>query len=602
MADNRAYTFEIKPNGSGQNENESIHQSSPAWVLTFVRWNNRDTFRVKNISSIETRNPLVIENDCLQVSVTYNKGTLTPSMTATLVMSDTNYETALAPGDFVFVNMLNWPEDAKRVADQARARKPINGPKDGFKGLFKIQGPRKIITTDPNTGRKIVLFKINGFGFTEFNNSIYFNPYMVDSDKEKSNDLLFASYLGTDWKNLINAKGIVDVQNIIAVLIQSFIGTGVTDEGRNIKGIVRSPNVHFLMPPVIGNLLGVKGVKAAKDIYVYLFGIQKYASGSALSLSAGMNPVKLNQKFPRFFYTDKPCQGDSIVKAEFWNNIKAWAILNQYTNAPLNELFTTLRISPNNRVMPTVVFRQVPFTTDDFKSGPVTKFTNLPRWKIHPALITELDIGREEAARINFVQYFGRSSLGQSGIDIAFEIANKNYVTDTKDIQRSGLRPYIVTTQFDEPTTLRKDYRSPLWAKIMANFLIGGHLRLNGTIACAGIVDPIAVGDNLELDNTIYHIEQVNHTAGISLEDGKKIFRTTISLTNGISTDSNSKSLQYAEMIYSNAYELRKNDFDNEQILPGVSESQDIESRKGNVDSFNSTNTPFAPAKRPKKR
>ena len=76
MADSRAYTFYIDPNGSGTGENNSIHQTSPAWVLTFVRWNNRDTYRTTTTSSTEVRDPLVVENDCVQCSTTSNKGTL----------------------------------------------------------------------------------------------------------------------------------------------------------------------------------------------------------------------------------------------------------------------------------------------------------------------------------------------------------------------------------------------------------------------------------------------------------------------------------------------------------------------------------------------
>jgi len=601
MADSRAYTFNINPIGSGNGEDSSVHQVAPSWVLTFVRWQNRDTLRTTTASPTSVRDPLVVENDCLQVNTVVNKGTLTPSVNATLVMTDVNYLTSIAPGDFMFVNMLNWPSEARRVANNARAKKAINGLNDGFKGVFKVQGVRRILTTDPNTGTKIVLFKINGFGFTEFNNTIYFNPYMLDS-QDKQNQLLFASFIGRDWTSLINDKGLTNVQDIMAVLIQSFIGTGITDEGRQDKnGTVRTPNVHFFIPELVGSLLGIRGVKAAKDIYTFLFGIQKYASGSASTPpSLGLNPSDIRVRFPRFYYTHTPCQGDSLLKPEYWNQVKTWAILNQFSNAPLNELYTCFRVSPNNKVMPTVVFRQIPFTTEDFTgSTAITKFMNLPRWKINPSLIIDQDIGRDESARINFVQYFGRSTVGVNGADISLEIAQGNWLYDIDDVQRSGLRPYVISTQFDEPTSSssstdsNKLYRSPVWAKIVGNALIGGHLKLNGTITCAGLVDPIAVGDNLELDGIVYHIEQISHNCSISIMDGKRTFRTIINLSSGMSTSSSTAGTRYPEMTYTNANDLRDVDYSGNDILPGVAESQDVVYRNDPDDGKSSPNNPF---------
>ena len=101
----------------------------------------------------------------------------------------------------------------------------------------------------------------------------------------------------------------------------------------------------------------------------------------------------------------------------------------------------------------------------------------------------------------------------------------------------------------------------------------------------AGIVDPIAVGDNLELDGVVYHIEQLAHTASISGQNGMKIFRTNISLSSGVSTSSSELGTRYAEMDFTKADTLREDDYKNNQILPGVSESQDTVYRTKNVDS-----------------
>lgn len=397
---------------------------------------------------------------------------------------------------------------------------------------------------------------------------------------------MFASSLGTDWQSLVDEKGLTNIQHLISVLIQSFIGDGISDQGRYVKeSILKSPNVHFSIPALVGKLLGVSGAHAAKDIYNFIFGIQTYGTNSNVNQVTGLNPVHLTAKYNRIWFTNVLCSGDSLVKPEFWNQVKAWSIINQYTNAPLNEIFTSFRISPNGNVMPTMVLRQIPFTTEDFIGSElaVTKFLNLPRWHIDNALIFDEDIGREEAARINFVQYFGRSSISNNGSDISEEIARGNYVYDVADVTRSGLRPYIVTTMFDEPTTLYKEYRSPDWAKIVGDTVLGGHLKLNGSILTAGIVDPIAVGDNLELSGIVYHIEQINHTCMIG-PDGRRTFRTSLSLSNGMSVLSTTHGTRYGEMTHTVANALREVDYSQDQILPGVSEAQDTVYRQTNPD------------------
>lgn len=595
MADSRAFVKEINPNGSGFQENNSVHQSSPSWVLTFIRWENRDTFRNKIVDSHATRDLLVVESDCIQLSITNNKGSLTPQLSAVLVMTDINYETSIAPGDFVIANILNWEKDARHVANKARSHSAINGQHDGFKGIFKVQGIRRRLLTDPATGAVTVLITLTAYAFTEFNNTIYFNQYLIDNSNDQANLLLFATFLSNDWQTLVNKNGLVSSQNLIALLIQSLIGSGIQDDGTAQKmGQAKSPNVHFFMPQAVGNLLGISGVKAAKDIYNYVFGIQKYASGASMTLAAGMNPTGLTQKYDRFYFTPAYCGGQSLIKPEFWNQVKTWSIINQFTNSPLNEIYTSFRIDPNGKVLPTVVFRQIPFTNEDFHTTlPVTKFMNLPRWRISSALILEKDLGRDEAARINFVQYFGRSTIGADGAAQAAEIAKGNFSYDVEDVQRSGLRPYIVSTQFDELTPDNNGYQSPNWAKIVGDAVIGGHLKMNGTITSAGIVDPIAVGDNLEDDGIVYHIEQVIHTASVT-PDGKRSFRTSVSLSNGISLDSDESGTEYSQMSNTNAYDERISDWKRRQILPGVSESQDVPSRTGILDEVKTgTSKPF---------
>ncbi len=194
MSDSRAYTYDVGPDpaygADGGIDDGLVNQSSPTWVLTFVRWKYRDTLRISNSitnggdpnSSLLTQlksveETLVVRNDCINVSVTSSKSSYTPSMEAILLQTDVDYLTEVAPGDFVFVNILNWEDDAEDVASRADdGQQPINNVDDGFKGFFKVQSVReRLAVTNTQTGAKTRVVSITGYAFTEFNSLIYFN-------------------------------------------------------------------------------------------------------------------------------------------------------------------------------------------------------------------------------------------------------------------------------------------------------------------------------------------------------------------------------------------------------------------------------------------
>ena len=593
----KAYVREILANGA-----DGVHSVAPHWVLTFIRWNNRflnlpEAKLTPGDRSyfLSTRPPLVVENDCASVSVSYSKESHTPSMQAMLYAADVNYSTAVAPGDFVFVNMLDFPEDARRVGNAARALKPINGVQDGFKGLFKVQSVRRVLGIDPATGTKRIMYQIAGFAFTEFNNTLYFNPFLL-SQNEASNQFLFVSRVSSVWEQFVSKKGIFAVQSILRLLIDSTIGFGFNSAATDKKGFNVTQNTHFYIPDKVGKLLGQPNAKSAKDIYNYLFGVQAYSASSSANttLAQGMNP-KISKVIGRYYTTPVPCQGSSFLKPEYWNQVAVWSVLNQYTNSPINELFTTLRVSPDGSVMPTVVFRQIPFSSEKYK-GTSTKFLNLPRWKVSADLLKDINIGRDEAARINFVQVFAtvpQATQESNQGYISQQIAAKNFVVDQLDVRRSGLKPYIVTSNFDTITTDKAAFLAPTWAKLLGDSLIGGHLKLNGSIECFGIVEPIAVGDNLELDGVVYHIEGLSHSCTL-LPDGKRSFHTSIDISHGVDVRSEKGDKIFGQMDYTDYQLEKKNDQDNfDNTLPGISDDQAIVGRPVDFSENTTKNLPF---------
>lgn len=578
----KAYVYNVKKSSSDS------HQVSPGWMLTFVRWLNRDPKNYTsegtgNLSTVKT--PMVVTNDCISVTVAQSKSSHTPQLSAILKGGDINYLTAVAPGDFVFVNMVDWDTKLEELKVRAAQGQPINRWEDGFKGFFKIQSIRQILQVDPRTGAKQLVFQLQAFGFTEFNNVIYFNPYLIPPGSDKST--IFVTNLSPYWHNLFKGDGLPTVQTVVSFFIQTFLGIGVplktrkaitesiSEKGKAVKADFNF-NTQFYVPQMVGNLLGQNNAQAAKDLYVYLMGIQQYSGGTQESPLSGFIPsnLKPSKNDPRFYITDKSCQGRAYTKPDYWNQVPAWSIIKQYVNEPINEIYTCFRIAPNGLVMPTLVMRQMTYTSEKYE-GMSTKFLSVPRWKVPPEMIFGMNIGRDEALRINFVQVFGfQTGTVKPDLSLTHQIAKENFALDEDDIKRSGLRPWVISSNFDVPPIkkgVKTEFTMALaWKNLMADAVIGQHLKLNGSVSCVGIQDPIAVGDNFELGDVVYQIESVTHTASI-LENGQRIFNTNLDISHGVGKNSNKQKTEYAQMANSKMALELQNDFQKDAILPGIS-------------------------------
>lgn len=554
----------------GQNSVDS-HQASPGYVLTFLRWSNRDSFNYEG-DPLDVRKPLVVYNDAVQVVVNNTKQGLSPTLTATLKGGDLNYATAVAPGDYVLVNMLNWESDAERVRNKAISLKPINKYGDGFKGVFKIQSVRKNISM--NGDKKSITYTVHAAGFTEFNNVIYFNPAIAAAFQE-AGTRIFSTLVGDFYQDKLKTNS--EIQEIMKDLFEILIGKSRRSSNTKVKNF---GEVNFQLPKTLGNLLGRKMEYAADlfNYYVGVWGNSKSTRTNTNDIGPLFNP-DMKESYREGMYDAKfNLQGNKEVFIENWNNQTAWSILQNNMNKTMNEMYTTYRISPDNTVMPTVVVRQKPFTTPHFEapSGfPVTRFFDLPRWRISPTLLYSADLGKDEAARMNFVQVFTRTLPDTFDQDMAQQIALQNFVFDGGDISRHGLRPYVVTSNFDFPIKTNKKLRAKQWSQIVSDWVIDGHLKESGTLKFYGIQDPISVGDNIEFDNIVYHIESVNHTMTI-MPNGKKSFRTKITVSYGMDLRSNKSRPVYAEMEHTDAHTKNIEDYENERIRPGISDTQDI--------------------------
>jgi hypothetical protein len=560
-------------------------QTSPAYVLTFIRWDNRDT-RNNSDDPIKTRNPLVVYNDAISVQVSFSKSSLTPTMQAALVSGDINYATAVAPGDFVFVNMVNWETKAQEIRDRAILGEAINKVDDGFKGVFKIQTVTRNLITSEN-GIKSYNYMVTAAGFTELNTVITYNPVLQGEFANQAYGL-YPALLGKQYaQQSLKAK---DCGELIRDLYAILLGHSHREEPEN---VTKYGNSHYKLPTLVAQLLGVGKAKYINEAYNLITGIWSASSISSSSapLSAGFNPgisVVGSSKSKNVFIASPELQGALQLAPQDWNNKTVSSILMSYLNSVINEMYVAYRVAPNsNKVMPTIIARQKPFTNPNFKfkggkTVPTSKFMGLPRWRLQPELVRTCSFTKNEALRVNFVQVFTRNLAELNSSNLSKQIQDENFVIDQGDIQRNGLKSYIITSDLDFPTA--ESGRSPTdtqakpWTELVADWVINMHLKESGTFQCVGIEDPIAVGDNLEFDGVVYHIESINHSFQIN-QAGVKTFGTTIAVSYGIDTRSDSKTLLYTEMEHTDRFTKGKEDYEYNRLLPGFSDSQDITGR-----------------------
>jgi len=590
------YVREIKPNSTDS------HQVSPAYVLTFLRWSNRDSYNYSG-DALEVRQPMVVYNDAISVSLTDAKSAMSSTATIVLKCGDINYSTALHPGDFMVVNLLNWETDAQRIHDLALALKPINNINDGFKGIYKIQSVVKNLVVDPGSGNKFLTVTVTAASHTEFNNVIYYNPAIAAAFRDQG-AALWSTAVGDYYTNKLKAES--SVQEVVKDLFKILIGQSNKKFDPKIKNY---GNTHFKIPSTLGALIGRPQIKYANEFFNYVIGIWQDSKQSGVNQSnigPGFNPnFKANDNV---IETGRPLAERKLFQMKNWNNQTAWSIIQGNINSTLNEMYTCHRVGPDNKVYPTVVVRQKPFTSEHFKGkSTVTKFFQVPRWKISANLMKSLQTSRNDAARFNFVQVFTRQLADTAEMDMAQQIQEGNFFFDKGDIERQGLRPYVLTSNFDFPSSKSasesgKKLHGREWAEIVSDWIIDGHLRVSGGLTFHCIHEPISVGDNIEFDGIIYQIEAISHVMTMSTGDGKKSWTTRITVSFGMDMRSSKNGPVYSNMEHTDAQTANNEDWANERILPGVSDTQNISGRVRGEEIDPTKQKSFTPSNLRKKR
>lgn len=386
-----------------------------------------------------------------------------------------------------------------------------------------------------------------------------------------------------------------------AIIGLMFILTmGIESKGsfaNNLSKTIPSAKGQFsdaiIIPASASWILGKPKAKKLWQIYNLYLGLQEYTSKvDPKQPYVAFSPKFTDEKDPNsvLYRTPTKCKGYiPFMIPPIWDNNTFWGIYNQFLNPVVNEMYTALRINRFGSILPTLIVREKPFSTDLYdvllKKAPIlapikhkdkkeseqvkavkknlsenqslklqsytdvlkvsgelakrTYYNNLPRWVIDESVILSINASPSESNRINFVQVWGRSrqaellglNINQEVLKVAqFEIPN--YVEDQRDIARHGLRADITETNYD---VLSNDLGSisHILCRMRADWLFNGQLKPFGTITLQGVQEPICEGDNIEVRGVLFHIDAVRHESSID-PSGRKTFKTVLSISNGI--------------------------------------------------------------------
>ncbi len=517
-----------------------------------------------------TKKPIFITSDCISLDIDSSKSRYTQTLQAALKPGRINYLSEIMPGDWVFAWMMNNKSVFKDVIKRLRAGSSANDFGDGLKFIGKVQDIRKMLAQTAD-GIRTVQYNLQCTGFGELDSSVFFDPNLSKNEQYIERILQHLSIPMSDIFNTAAEEaqkaGGMDINKILPALLKAFIGEGiqglaVANGGLNLAtgaGVsTKDAPFAYVVPDGVAEILGVKVASKSSGIYSYadiidlVQGLQKYEGGAfpQLFFPSGVFAGALSGKSDsNRHFTSEPLKGSFLPLPTSFNNKSVWNLLNEYLNPAVNEMYTAVKYTPSGRIMPTLVIRQLPFSSPIMTSKygqKVTSFHELPRWIAPAILIRAMDVGRSDSERVNFVHIDGQPTKPTLAAGIAEQMVNSPPVSDPQDIKRHGLRPHMGHVPCGPTDIVGGGPKE--WTNIRADFLLGQHLTLTGVCSMVGVTSPICPGDNFEFDGTLYHIESVHHHCAISA-DGIKNFTTQLSLTHGVRSDVSADSARIPKKV-----------------------------------------------------
>jgi hypothetical protein len=569
------FNFNIRANSADS------HQTTAFWLAVVIPFQDESTYNYDNtnpgsitgVSGIKEGPLLIIDDDCIAWNVVTGKDSHVANLQMHLIKSNTAYANDISGDDWViFWAFDNW-NDYNTVKQQVQTLQRANAFNTAPKFIGRVSTIMKDKTTDL-VGHRSVFYNVTCYGFVELDSNMYFDSLLQQLDPQDA--LSFFAFFEGSLKPDSPLGPLVQTDKVVPKLLKLCLGMGPSGVFKNggpttNPSLTTTPNEAFLIPKTVVKLLldpsVLEGdtIKTVGPTYIDLLqmyvGVQNYtppstqtnaqakvhSTGRADPNILGFIPNITSTISNNFYLASDSLTGAHLLVPLQFDNQTVWSVINHYIATPMNEIYTCLKIDPDGYVVPTVVCRQIPFSTNAFADeNSVTRYLDLPRWNIDKSVVINIRTGKSAVLRQNYVHIspnvFMLNTNDLSTKELGLLLAQP--VADPEDIKRSGLRPQIGTVgavinqnNNDVNPSSVSEKQGRFWNRLIADSFFNGHQKWSGTATTRGIQKPICEGDNCVVDNVIYHIERVSHSGSINGE-GKKDFITTLQLSMGISLDS----------------------------------------------------------------
>jgi len=519
--------------------------------------------------------PVIITSEVLNLTVSTRKQGVSHNLSAVLT-SGRNFLSLACPGDYMMAWIVNNHTKAEDIISRIKTSKSVNDYDSGLKFFGKVYTIQEVFQVVG--GIKELRYRLNGVGFDQYNSQIYFSPFLnLGEQGIVSNQLFtdaFFSSVNKDKRNFASvlAKERFSIHDQFIFWHKCLLGAGQGASGGKDTPI-RSVNGTFGIPKLIAQLFSRDVQLNSREFHTYadlinvMIGVQKFDQGGNGVLGPdfiirdsvratdgrkyGMYWEPANEKFK--------LAGKKLINITPTLNANVYSILQQHSNPLLNEMYFCLRPEPSPLapIVPTLVCRQIPFTTTtEFSKSnqgvittinisqdniPYTLYLDLPRFEIHNSLVLGYEIGRSEALRTNCVTVRNDVNLQFPEYSIVVDtlaISAAGWVYDVNDVKRNGLKFYqakIDQDYFNLADQQQENVKKlDTYNFLISDFMANMHLRLTGALRCVGIVDPICIGENLEYNDFVFHIEGVDHQYNIEQPTGIASFFTSLFLSHGV--------------------------------------------------------------------
>lgn len=521
--------------------------------------------------------PLVVVEDIVSATVQTGKGQHVHQLQLQLCQSPTNYLSAILPGDWIMCWMVRSREKMLDLVQRLHLLEPCNGFSDGLKFVGRVEDVGRDRASLP-TGLNRVSYEVTALGFSELSSQIFYDPYLAEATPLMGTWLAriggaISELLGDSF-DPANRFHALDINKLIPFFLNLLVGEGVSKrfaqpsadapELQIATGLTRRDSGEapyaYTVPGEVGLVLGKRNksrgtVLAYADVLELVTGVQRFTSAAGLNSPTSSPwalftpdgveppPTGTNDPFVQVSQrkeTGRPMLGEFIPTIPDFTNKDVWSVLRQWLNPTINEMYTALRTNEAGQVVPTVVVRQIPLSSQEMVDKlqaqdnlTATPMLEVPRWVGHPAIVRRDHLRRSNALRINFTHVYGQAVDMQRASRFTDQIVRNPPVRNDLDIQRSGLRSYMGTVN----CSIDDSYLGPSkWLALASDWLLDQHLVLGGTLTMELVEEPIVHGDNFEYDGIVAHIEGVVHQFQC-YPDGRRTASTSLSLTHGVRSD-----------------------------------------------------------------